>query len=111
MNTWIEGPSPREKRRMGCVGKGCLILACFILFLLIAGAVGVFIGMKHYSALGRSFLWARKIHVLAAEPSPVPQFETAGESIDAAKRKWKDFENASHGSQPAHVELTTDDLK
>jgi len=41
MNTWIEGPPPREKRGMGCVGKGCLILACFIVFLIIAGAIGV----------------------------------------------------------------------
>jgi hypothetical protein len=110
MNTWLEPPPRQYRRGMGCFGKGCLIVSCFILFLLIAGAVGVFIGMKHYSALGHGLLWGRKIHLLAAEPSPVPQFETAGESIEAAKRKWKDFENASHGGQPAHVELTTDDL-
>jgi len=51
MNTWIEGPPPREKRGMGCVGKGCLILACFIVFLIIAGAIGVYFGTRTYSAL------------------------------------------------------------
>ena len=25
---------------MGCLGKGCLILVCFIIFLIIAGAIG-----------------------------------------------------------------------
>ena len=80
MNTWIEGPSPREKRGMGCVGKGCLILACFIVFLIIAGAIGVYFGTRTYSALLHGFSWANKTHVLAQEPSPVPQFETSDDS-------------------------------
>jgi hypothetical protein len=108
MNTWIEGPPPREKRRMGCVGKGCLILACFIVFLIIAGAIGLYFGMRTHSAVLHSFYWAKKMHVLAQEPSPVPQFETTDENITAAERKWKDFENTR--DQPAYIELTADDL-
>jgi hypothetical protein len=108
MNTWIEGPSPREKRGMGCVGKGCLILACFIVFLIIAGAIGLYFGMRTHSAVLHSFYWAKKMHVLAQEPSPVPQFETTDENITAAERKWKDFENTR--DQPAYIELTADDL-
>jgi len=108
MSTWLEPPPPPYRRGMGCFGKGCLILCCFIFFLLLAGAVGVYVGMKHYSALGHSFLWARKTHVLAEEPSPVPQFDTTDENISAAKQKWEDFENTR--DQPAHIELTADDL-
>jgi hypothetical protein len=108
MNSWIEGPPPREKRAMGCVGKGCLILACFIVFLMIAGAIGVYFGTRTYSALLHGFSWANKTHVLAQEPSPVPQFETTDENVAAAQRKWKDFKGVR--DQPAHIELTPDDL-
>jgi hypothetical protein len=108
MNTWIEGPSPRERRGMGCVGKGCLILSCFIVFLIIAGAIGLYFGTQTYSALLHGLSWANKTHVLAQEPSPVPQFETTDENIAAAERKWKDFKDVR--DQPAHIELTADDL-
>jgi hypothetical protein len=108
MNTWIEGPSPREKSQTGCLGRSCLILACFIVFLIIAGGIGLYFGMRTHSAVLRSFLWAKKTHVLAQEPSPVPQFETSEENIDAAKRKWEDFKETR--DQPAHIELTPDDL-
>src|SRR6184192_3836996 len=108
MNTWIEGPSPREKRGMGCLGKGCLILTCFIIFLIIAGAIGLYFGFKTHSAVLRSVLWAKKTHVLSQEPSPVPQFETTEESVMTAKQKWEDFQNTR--DQPAHIELTADDL-
>jgi hypothetical protein len=93
---------------MGCVGKGCLILACFIVFLIIAGAIGWYFGTRTYSALLHGFSWANKTHMLAQEPSPVPHFETTGENMAAAERKWKDFDNAR--DRPAHIELTADDL-
>lgn len=109
MNGWIE-PPPAHPHRLGCVGKGCLILSAFIVFLLIAGAIGIYFGMKTHSAVVRSAYWARKTHVLAAEPSPLPQFETTEENIRAAKRKWQDFETASRNDQSAHLELTADDV-
>ncbi len=108
MNTWIEGPPPPEKRGMGCVGKGCLILACFIVFLIIAGAIGLYFGMRTHSAVLHSVVWAKKTHVLSQEPSPVPQFETTDENMSAARQKWKDFENTRN--QPAHIEPSADDL-
>ena len=103
MNTWIEGPSAQEKRGMGCVGKGCLILACFIVFLIIAGAIGLYFGMRTHSAVLHSVVWAKKAHVLSQEPSPVPQFETTDENMSAARQKWKDFENTRN--QPANRHL------
>src|SRR6266700_1821799 len=108
MNTWIEGPPVREKRGMGCVGKGCLILACFIVFLIIAGAIGLYFGMRTHSAVVNSVVWAKKTHVLSQEPSPVPQFETTDENMSAARQKWKDFENTRN--RPAHIEPSADDL-
>jgi len=128
MNTWIEGPSAQEKRGLGCVGKGFLILACFIVFLMIAGAIDLYFGMRTHSAVVNSVVWAKKAHVLSQEPSPVPQFETTEQNINATRRKWKDFEKNTRNqpgdiqpsiepgaddltrNQPAHIELTADDL-
>jgi hypothetical protein len=107
MNTWFEGPPP-ERRGMGCFGKGCSILAGFIIFLIIAGAIGLYFGFKTHSAVLRSVLWAKKTHVLSQEPSPLPQFETTEENVRTAKQKWESFENTR--DQPSHIELTADDL-
>ena len=128
MNTWIEGPSAQEKRGLGCVGKGFLILACFIVFLMIAGAIDLYFGMRTHSAVVNSVVWAKKSHVLSQEPSPVPQFETTEQNINATRQKWKDFEKNTRNqpadmepsiepgaddltrNQPAFIELTADDL-
>src|SRR5437763_16927678 len=107
MNTWIEGPPPREKRGMGCVGKGCLILACFIVFLMIAGAIGVYFGTRTYSALLHGFTWANKTNVLAQGPSTVPQFETTEEKVAEGGRKCKDFKDVR--DRPAHITILCDD--
>jgi hypothetical protein len=108
MNTWIEGPPAQEKRGMGCVGKACLILACFIVLLMIAGTIEYF-GMRPHSAVVNSVVWATKAHVLSQEPSPVPQFQTTEQNINQTRQKWKDFEKNTR-NQPAFIELTADDL-
>ncbi len=128
MNTWIEGPPAQEKRGLGFVGKACLILACFIVFLMIAGTIDLYFGMRTHSAVVNSVVWAKKSHVLSQEPSPVPQFETTEQNINATRQKWKDFEKNTRNqpahiepsiepgaddltrNQPAHIELTADDL-
>ena len=109
MNSHLE-PPPVQPRGMGCLGKGCLILSIFVLFLIVAGAIGMYFGLKKNSAILRGLYWAESANILASEPSPVTQFETTEENIEASERKWKDFERASHAAQPAHVELTADDL-
>jgi len=103
MNTWIEGPPAQEKRGLGCAGKGGLILACFIVFLMIAGTIDLYFGMHTHSAAVNSVVWAKKAHVLSQEPSPVPQFETTEQNINATRQKWKDFEKNTR-NQPAHIE-------
>ncbi|MDQ2868530.1 MAG: hypothetical protein M3R59_09015 [Verrucomicrobiota bacterium] len=105
MSTWIEPPP--QKSGLGCVGKGCLIVIAFVVFLMIAAGVGLFIGFKSHSALVRGAYWARKTQVIAEEPVLVPKFETTSENIAAAERKWEGFADADG---PAHVELSADDL-
>ena len=108
MTTWIEPPPQRPG--MGCFGKGCLILSCFLVFLIIAGAIGLYFGMKSHSAVLHGAAWARKTHLLAEEPAPVPQFETTADSIAATKQKWSDFRNgtASTSSTPSPDATATD---
>ncbi|HKR54432.1 MAG TPA: hypothetical protein VJR93_08810 [Chthoniobacterales bacterium] len=117
MNTWLEGPPPDERKEMGCLGKGCLILTCFIIFLIIASAIGLYFGYKTHSAVLRSVIWAKRAHVLSQEPSPVPQFETTEENVNSAKQKWEDFKRTAKNEgapstrdQPARIELTADDI-
>jgi hypothetical protein len=107
MNGYIEPPPP-QPRGMGCLGKGCLILSFFVLSLIIACAVGLYVGLKTNSAFVHGIYWAEKAHMLATQPSPVPQFETTEENIEASERKWRDFD--SQENRPAQVELTADDL-
>jgi hypothetical protein len=109
MATYIEPPPP-QPRGMGCFGKGCLILSLLFLFLLLMGAVGIYYAFRTHSAVVHGLAWAQQNHVLAAEPSPVPQFETTSERIEVSERKWRAFDRASSKDEPAHVELTADDL-
>ena len=124
MTGWIEPPPP-QRRGTGCVGKGCLILCCLLLFLMIAGAVGIYLGMRKHSAIVHAAVWAKKTHLLADEPAPVPQFETTQENIAATKQKWSNFRNATpndvavenpptadvpRDTRAGQVELTADDL-
>ena len=124
MTGWIEPPPP-QRRGTGCVGKGCLVLCCLLLFLMIAGAVGIYLGMRKHSAIVHAAVWAKKTHLLADEPAPVPQFETTQENIAATKQKWSNFRNATpndvavetpptagvpRDTRAGQVELTADDL-
>jgi len=124
MTGWIEPPPP-QRRGTGCVGKGCLILCCLLLFLMVAGAVGIYLGMKKHSAVVHAAVWARKTHLLADEPAPVPQFETTQENIAVTKQKWSNFRSATpndvaaenpatpdvpRDTRAGQVELTADDL-
>src|SRR4051794_17660181 len=44
-NSWIEPPPPQ--RGMGCFGKGCLILFCFLLLLVAAFAGGSYLAVRY----------------------------------------------------------------
>src|SRR5439155_17312769 len=107
MTGWIEPPPP-QRRGTGCVGKGCLILCCLLLFLMVAGAVGIYLGMKKHSAVVHAAVWARKTPLLADEPAPVPQFETTEENIAVTKQKWSKFRNSTPNNVSAKNQTTPD---
>lgn len=77
MTTWIE-PPPREKKS-GCFGKGCLLIAMFLILLLIAFVVGVYVGTK---------------------PRHIPQVQTSEEEQKAVVQRWDQFEAATK-NEPA----------
>ncbi|MBV9009990.1 MAG: hypothetical protein JO354_12615 [Verrucomicrobia bacterium] len=107
----VQPPPPqRQPDSTGCFGKGCLILAVLILFLMIAGAIGLYYGAKHYSAVTRAVMFATKVGAVSRTPAPVPQFQTTPEKIQASTQKWEAFQAAAEQGQPAAVELTADDL-
>lgn len=120
MNTPIQPPPPEARQGLGCFGKGCLILCLLVLFLLIAGAIGMYVGMKRYPGLVKSAVFVSQARVLAAEASPIPEFQTTEGDITAAKQKWKAFEKApssagkttttrSSSSSSSTTETTTTD--
>ena len=106
--SWIEPPPPQ--RGLGCFGKGCLILAVFLILLLIAGLVGLYWGMHSDSALGRGIFWLSRIHALANRPAAVVEFKASDSQIDTAREHWQRFEQAARAGQPAEIELTGEDL-
>lgn len=107
MTNWIEPPPQRP--RMGCFGKGCLILSCFLVLLIIACAIGLHFGMKRHSAVLRGAVWAKKAHLLTEAPATIPQFETTDESIAATKEKWAEFRHPALPNSNATPEATVPD--
>lgn len=108
MSTWVEPPPP--KSGMGCFAKGCLTLVVFVALLVIAGFAGIYWGMHSHSALARGVFWLTKIHAVAEEPAPIPEFKASDTDIEAVQERWKTFEQAARAGQPAEIELTAKDL-
>lgn len=77
MTSWIE-PPPKRKG-MGCVGKGCLLIIVFLILLVVAFIVGVYVGTK---------------------PKEIPQVQTTEADQNAVKARWDEFEAGSR-SEPA----------
>ena len=69
MTSWIE-PPPKEKKS-GCLGKGCLLIIGFLILLLIAFAIGFYVGTK---------------------PRHIPQVQTSDEEQKAVQARWEQFE-------------------
>lgn len=104
--------TPPPPARMGCFTKGCLILVCFILFLIVAGGVGLYLGFRHNPGVMKGVLWASQTHLLADSPSPVPAYQTTDQEIAVSKEKWKAFEHAKkqEPTTPSRVELSASDI-
>lgn len=77
MTSWIE-PPPKRKG-MGCIGKGCLLIIVFLILLVVAFVVGVYVGTK---------------------PKEFPQVQTSEADQDAVKARWAEFEAANRSDPP-----------
>jgi hypothetical protein len=78
MTSWIE-PPPKEKKS-GCLGKGCLLIIGFLILLLIAFAIGFYVGTK---------------------PRHIPQVQTSEEEQKAVQTRWEQFEGATRNEPVA----------
>ena len=69
MTSWIE-PPPKQKK-VGCLGKGCLLIAIFLILLGVAFVVGFYVGTK---------------------PKEIPQVQTSEDEQNAVRARWQEFE-------------------
>jgi hypothetical protein len=76
MTSWIE-PPPKPKR-MGCLGKGCLIIVIFLVLLVVAFVIGFYVGTK---------------------PREIPQVQTSEDEQNAVRARWDEFDTASRNEQ------------
>ena len=82
MATVIEQPPPQPKSGLGCcLGKGCLILVCLFVFLILALVCGAYFGLQTFTS---------------TEPRQLPQVETSEEKQQEVLQRWDNFENAVH---------------
>lgn len=105
--SWIQPP---PKKRMGCFGRGCLILLVFALVLILACCAGLYWGYRNHSAVLRGAYFLAKTHAITDSPRPVPQYNASEQEIQAVKGRWQDFEHAVQERQPAEIELTADEI-
>ena len=93
---WIEPPPQRDR---GCLGKGCLIFAGFVIFLCFAFALGTFFAVR--------FL---RTSYFSEAPLQLPASSVTGEQRQAALDKWQAFEHAAKEHKAAEIELTEDEI-
>ena len=108
MNTWVEPPP--QRKGMGCLGRGCLILLVFAIVLMIACVAGVFWGFQRNSAIMHGIYWLAKTHSIAEAPVPVPEFTGSDTQIQSVRERWQDFEQRTRAGQAAEIELSADDI-
>ena len=76
MTSWIE-PPPKQKK-MGCLGKGCLLIAIFLILLGAAFVIGFYVGTK---------------------PKEIPEVQTSEDEQNAVRARWQEFEATSRNEQ------------
>jgi hypothetical protein len=106
--SWIEPP---PQKRMGCFGRGCLILLVFALVLILACCAGLYWGYRHHSAVLRGGIFLAKAGAITNSPRPFPQYSAAPqEEVRAVKSRLENFESAVRQREPAEIELTADEI-
>lgn len=97
MSTFIEPPPPQKG--MGCFAKGCLILLCFFILLVLAFIGGTFLAIRY---LKTEYLPTTRTELPAATPTEQEQ--------QAALAKWEAFDKRARARESARVEFTADEL-
>ncbi len=126
--------TPPQRRRSGCLAKGCMTLVVLFLFLGVAFVGGGYWALRHlkstYSAtepltFGNVTtdestsdqqpdddvpLVADEPTAPAVQPQPQRQRVVASEPYGDVRERWQAFEKAGKHGQPARVELTANDI-
>lgn len=89
-NTVIEPPP--QRRGMGCVGKGCLLLIGLILLLVLAFTVGGYVGVKYV--------------ITSDKPREIPAVATSPEQQQEVRERWDQFAKASRAEAPPEPDQT-----
>jgi hypothetical protein len=108
MNGWVDAPPPR--RRLGCFGRGCLILVVFAVVLGIACFAGMYWGLHRHSAIFHGLYWLTKAQAIGQTPVPVAQFTASDAQMQSVHERCEDFEQKARAGQAAELELTPDDI-
>ena len=90
MPTWIE-PPPKQ-RKTGCLGKGCMMLAIFLVLLAVAFFVGGYVGVRYV--------------VTQTKPKEIPVLETSEPEQQAVRQRWEEFKAGPH-STPVDATMAT----
>ena len=83
---WFE-PPPKQKKGIGCFGKGCLILIVCLLLL-----SAVFLGVGYMSI---------RYTVTASSPRELPTVVTSETEEQAVQQRWENFKSATRDHEPA----------
>jgi len=86
------------KKRIGCVGCGCAVLAAIVILLIIL------MGWGCYS------LYTTTVSFTSTAGVPVPQFDGGDQVLTTVHQKLAAFQQASQASQPASLHLTADEI-
>src|SRR4051812_638781 len=78
MSNYIQ--SPPKQQRLGCFGKGCLLIAAFLVLLVIAFVIGFYTGTK---------------------PKELPKIETSEQQQNEVRTRWDEFEAVARNEQIA----------
>jgi hypothetical protein len=98
MSVSTQPPPAPKKRRLGCLGCGCLVLALLaILFLGLITALGY-------------YLYSGAMLITSATPSTVQTFD-GGDDIDkSARQKLADFDHDLHNHLAATIHLNANEI-
>jgi hypothetical protein len=95
-SSWVEPP---PQQGMGCVGKGCIILFAFFLFLCLAFAGGTYLAVRYL-----------RTSYFVSSQTPLPATTATQEEQQLAKEKWDNFERGERAHEARRIEMTADEL-